>query len=643
VAIQAAAAERKTFMDRRYPIGAEIHDDGSVSFRVWAPKCRRVELGYGGPDADVGSFRFRELDAEPGGYYSLSLAEIPVGTLYGFRLDGAEKLLPDPASRSQPRGSAGPSAVVDSRRFAWTDHDWPGITPAGQVLYEMHIGTVTRQGTWRAAAALLPDLADLGITTIEVMPVAEFPGRFGWGYDGVLLFAPYHRYGTPDDFRAFIDRAHQLGLGVILDVVYNHFGNVDNYMGEFSADYYTKKYSNEWAAAINFDGENSRPVRDFFIANARYWIEEFHLDGFRFDATQAIFDDTRPHILAEIGDEARRAAGRRTIWLVAENEPQDVQAVRPVEDDGQGLDSLWNDDFHHAAMVRLTGKNPAYYSDYHGTATELMECAKHGFLYQGQFSQWQEKPRGTPSAGLPATKFISFLQNHDQVANSATGERVDRLTSPGKLRAMTALWLLAPQTPLFFQGQEFAASSPYLYVADYQDEMARLVRDGRANFLSQFPALATDEGRRSLSDPCDPKSHERCIVDFSERDERRAIYDLHRDLLTLRRNDVIFYRQRNDLLDGTSFDAERLALRYFGDAGDDRLLIVNFGPDHFMTPVPHPLVAPPRGRRWEVLWTTEHPRYGATSLPEVVFTEGLRLPAESAIVFRAVIDGAPHP
>jgi len=629
-------------MDRRFPIGAERHDDGSVSWRLWAPKCRRIELAWGPPDAEPAALRFHELEAEPNGYFSLRLPDIETGTQYAFRVDGGEKLLPDPASRSQPRGSIGLSAIVDSQSFAWTDGDWRGITPAGQVAYELHIGTFTREGTWAKAGEQLPALADLGVTTIEVMPVSEFPGRFGWGYDGVLMFAPYHRYGTPDDFRRFVDQAHGLGLGIILDVVYNHFGNVDNYMGEFSADYYTKKYDNEWAAAINFDGENSGPVREFFTANARYWIEEFHLDGFRFDATQAIFDDSKPHILAEIAREARQAASPRTIWLVAENEPQDVQALRKFEDDGYGLDSLWNDDFHHAAMVRLTGKSPAYYSDFLGAATELMECVKHGFLYQGQFSQWQKKPRGTPSIGFPATAFVSFLQNHDQVANSATGERVDRMTSPGKLRAMTALWLLSPQTPLLFQGQEFSASAPYLYIADYHDEMAKLVREGRAKFLSQFPALATEEGERSLSDPCDPQSHERCLLDFDEREEHRATYDLHRDLLTLRRTDVIFQRQRNDLLDGTAFDVERLAVRYFGD-GDDRLLIVNFGQDFFMTPVPHPLVAPPRGRRWEVIWTTEHPRYGATSLPEVLFTDGLRLPAESAVVFRAVIDGAVQP
>jgi maltooligosyltrehalose trehalohydrolase len=630
-------------MDRRLPIGAELHDDGSASWRVWAPKRRRVELGYGAPDSDPAAFQFHPMEAESEGYHSLRLDDIAPGTLYGFRLDGGEKLLADPASRFQPHGSTGLSTVVDPRSFAWTDHAWRGITPAGQVAYELHLGTFTREGTWAAAAEQLPVLADLGITTIEVMPVAEFPGRYGWGYDGVFLFAPYHHYGSPDDARRFVDRAHAAGLGVILDVVYNHFGNVDNYMGEFSAEYYTKKYSNEWAAAINFDGDHAAAVREFFVANARYWIEEFHLDGYRFDATQAIFDDSKPHILAEIAREAREAAHPRTIWLVAENEPQDVRSVTPSDADGHGLDSLWNDDFHHSAMVRLTGKNPAYYSDYHGTATELIECVKHGFLYQGQFSQWQEKPRGTSSVGLPATNFVSFLQNHDQVANSATGERVDRLTSPGKLRAMTAFWLLSPQTPLFFQGQEFAASAPYLYIADYRDEMARLVRNGRADFLSQFPALATEEGKRALIDPCVPESFECCILDHGEREEHRAAYDLHRDLLALRRNDPIFVRQRNDRLDGTAFDSERLAVRYFGDEGDDRLLIVNFGPDHFMTPVPHPLVAPPRAKRWEVAWTTEHPRYGATSLPEVVFTEGLRLPAESAVLFRAVKADAEKP
>ena len=382
-------------MTRAIPVGVEILRDGVAHARVWAPRCRLVEIAVEGG-------KTIPLEPETNGYFAGPILGLREGGCYQFRLDRGDRLYPDPASRFQPDGPHGPSQLVDSRQFRWTDNEWPGISRSALVIYEMHIGTFTSAGTWRAASEQLSLLAELGITALEIMPVAEFPGQFGWGYDGVNLFAPTRLYGEPDDFRHFVNRAHKCGLGVILDVVYNHFGPDGNYLGQFSSDYVSSRYKNEWGEAINFDGENSAPVREFFVANAAYWIREFHLDGLRLDATQQIFDASKEHILTEIARAARNAAKERSIYIVAENESQEARLVRPEEQGGYGLDALWNDDFHHSAHVALTGKNEAYYTDYAGTPQEFVGALKHGFLFQGQYYSWQKKRRGQPALDFSA-------------------------------------------------------------------------------------------------------------------------------------------------------------------------------------------------------------------------------------------------
>ncbi len=307
--------------------------------------------------------------------------------------------------------------------------------PEGQVIYEMHIGTFTPEGTWAAATEQLPELARLGITLIELMPIAEFPGRFGWSYDGVALYAPSHLYGTPDDFRRFVDAAHALGVGVALDVVYNHFGLGECCIEEFSAAYVSSRHKNDWGKPINFDDADSGPVREFFLANIRHWVSEYHLDGVRIDATQAFDDDSPEHILGELVREARAAAGARSIVVIAESEPQDVRMLRDPAHGGFGMDMAWNDDFHHTAMVRATGRREAYYTDYRGRAQEFVAAMKWGYLFQGQRYDWQGKRRGTPVLDLPAYTFVNYLQNHDQLANSTRGQRLHELTSPGRFRA----------------------------------------------------------------------------------------------------------------------------------------------------------------------------------------------------------------
>jgi maltooligosyltrehalose trehalohydrolase len=614
----------------RLPVGAEVVPGEGARFRVWAPRARQVsvvlEQGPGAPD-------IVELGPGDDGYFSGVSRQAAAGTLYRYRLDGAERLLPDPASRFQPEGPHGRSAVVDPDSFTWSDEGWPGLTLRGQVFYELHVGTFTREGTWEAATGELPAVAALGVTAVEVMPVAEFPGRFGWGYDGVDLFAPTHLYGEPDDFRRFVDRAHALGLGVLLDVVYNHFGPDGCYLREFSSAWFSERYHSEWGDAPNFDGADSGPVREFFIANAGYWIDEFHLDGLRLDATQSIPDASAEHVVTALTRRARQAAGPRSIVIVAENEPQQVQLLRSSATGGFGVDALWNDDFHHAAYVAVTGRHEAYYSDYRGTARELVATAQHGFIYQGQRSTWQRKPRGTPTAGISPARFVTYLQNHDQVANSADGRRLHALTSPGRWRAITAFLLLGPGTPLLLQGQEFAASTPFLYFADHTAELAASIRDGRATFLSQFRTLAASSSTEPLPDPGDPATFESCKLDARERDDHDEALALHRDLLSRRRNDPLIGAQAG--VDGATLGEQAFVLRWSGDPAPDRLLLVNLGPELSLDVLAEPLLAPPPALTWDLLWSSEDPRYGGTGMAPIESGTGWRLPPEAAVLLGA--------
>lgn len=612
---------------RRLPIGADYRAGAGTHFRVWAPAAKKVEVVFEG----VAARRPLELEQEGEGYYVGRAREAVPGTRYRLRLDGGEAFA-DPASRWQPEGPHGPSEVVDPGSYPWRDDDWPGLAAKGQVLYEMHIGTFTPEGTYAAAERHLAGLKDLGITALELMPVNEFNGPFGWGYDGVNLFAPTRLYGTPDELRHFIDSAHAHGLGVIHDVVYNHFGPSGNYLPRFSQHYLSKRYTNEWGDAVNFDGEHSGPVREFFACNAAYWIAEFHFDGLRLDATQCLFDASPTHIVTEIAQRARAAAGKRSVYLCGENEPQHAELARPVAHGGGGLDALWNDDFHHSATVAATGSCEAYYTETRGTPQELISALKWGFLYQGQYYGWQKKRRGHPSLDLPATAFIQFLQNHDQVANSARGQRLHELTTPGRLRALTALMLLSPCTPLLFQGQEFAASAPFLYFASHEDELNDLVREGRHEFLTQFPNIASDGGRELLAAPADEATFRRCKLDHAERERNAHVLRLHRDLLRLRREDPVFAAQDSRCMHGAVLGPEAFLLRFLAPDGDDRLIVVNLGATLPLHPMPEPLLAPPAGCRWKLLWHSEDPRYHGNGMAEPDGEHAWRLPAHALAV-----------
>ena len=610
---------------RRVPVGAECQRKGGVHFRVWAPAPHSISL----VTEHNGAKRDATLERGTGGYCTTFVAEAGAGTRYWYRVDG--ELLPDPASRWQPEGPFGPSVVVDASQYAWSSDSPSGLSMRGQVIYEMHVGTFTREGTWQSAAARLPLVAQTGITVLEVMPVAEFPGRFGWGYDGVFPYAPTRLYGTPDDFRAFVDAAHRLGLAVILDVVYNHLGPDGCVFAKYSSDYFARR--TEWGEGLNFDGHHSEPVREFFSSNAAYWIDEFRLDGLRLDATQTIHDTSKEHVLALIAKRTRAVAGDRQIILIAENEPQHVRLIRPLEQGGYGLDALWNDDFHHSAHVAMTGHREAYFSDHHGTPQEFISAAKHGYLFQGQRYAWQKQSRGTGARGVDPSAFVNFIENHDQLANCGDGSRTHATTSPGRYRAMSALFMLMPGTPMLFQGQEFGASSPFLYFADHHPELAAAVQKGRAEFLSQFPSLASPEMQRQLPPPHDPRTFEAAILDWTEYDTHLHHRRLHESLIALRRSDRAFAQPEAGQCDGAVLAPEAFVLRYFAaQPQDERLVCVNLGPDLDAASFPEPLVAPPDGFRWRVRWSSESPDYGGAGTPDVVGKHGWRLPAHSTVV-----------
>ena len=609
-------------MERRLPIGVELDSAaGGAHARVWAPKRKTVEF--------VCESGATSLASEGNGYFS-GAVEGTAGTRYRFRLDGGDSF-PDPASRFQPEGPHGPSVIVDPSQFQWSDRDWKGARIEGQIISEIHIGTFTPEGTFRAAIGKLDHFVDVGITCIEVMPINEFGGRFGWGYDGVNWFAPTRHYGRPDDVRAFVDAAHARGLAVILDVVYNHLGPDGNYLPQFSDTVMTRR-ATEWGEAINYDGPGSKGVRELAIENAGYWISEFHFDGLRLDATQNIYDESTPHLIAEITARARASAGDKPIIVVGENEPQKSQLV-----DEYGIDALWNDDFHHTAFVAMTGTNEAYLSGYRGKPQEFISAAKYGFLYQGQYYPWQKNRRGSASLALEPKHVVAFLESHDQVANLAHSRRAHQLANPQLCRALKALLLLSPQTPMLFQGEEFGATAPFHFFAGHTGELAAGVLKGRTEFLQQFPGVKAS-GSATVRDPADPRTMEACRLDWNERDENATTVQMHRDLIALRKTDPVLSAQSGAAtgkLDGAVIADDAFALRYFSEEHGDRLMIVNLGIGLTLHPAPEPLLAPPSGARWKMLWSSECVEYGGYGTPEVdAEGAGFRIPGQCAVLLQ---------
>ena len=453
--------------------------------------------------------------------------------------------MPDPASRFNPDDVHGPSEVVDPAAFVWEDGAWRGRPWRDAVIYELHVGTFTPAGTFAGVAGRLDYLSELGITAIELMPVADFPGRRGWGYDGVLPFAPDACYGRPEELKRLVAAAHARGMMVLLDVVYNHFGPDGNYLHLYAPQFFTDRHHTPWGAAINFDGADARPVRDFFIHNALYWLEEFHFDGLRFDAVHAIMDDSQPDIVAELAAAIRGGPGAsRDVHLVLENDSNQSRYLeRAADGTARAHDAQWNDDVHHAFHVLLTGERDGYYEDYAAAPTrQLGRCLVEGFAYQGEISAHRgQQPRGEPSAHLPPAAFVSFLQTHDQVGNRACGERLVALADEAALHAATVAWLLAPAPPMLFMGEEFGSATPFLYFCDFTGELATAVRDGRRREFARFARFADPEARAAIPDPNAPTTFTRSKLDWSctataPHDRWLALY---RRLLALRRNSIV--------------------------------------------------------------------------------------------------------
>ncbi len=524
-------------MRRRHamPFGAETTDRG-VRFALWAPSAKSVALVVDGTEHD--------MPDTGAGWRRLVVAEARNGSRYGFRIDG-ETVVPDPASRFQPDDVSGLSEVVDPRDHDWQDLGWAGRPWEEAVVYEAHVGTATPEGTYAALTEKLEGLRDLGITAIELLPLADFAGSRNWGYDGVLPYAPDSVYGRPEELKHFVDRAHALGIMVMIDVVYNHFGPAGNYLSQYASSFFTERHQTPWGAGLNFDGREGRPVRDFFIHNALYWIEEFNVDGLRFDAVHAILDDSEHNILAEIAERARAVAPGRHIHLVLENEKNQAiwlerdESAKPLLHTAQ-----WNDDIHHCWHVLLTGESEAYYQDFSDRPVErLVRCLTEGFGYQGDPSAHAGgKPRGEPSGHLPPSAFVAFLQNHDQIGNRAFGDRLSALADPERLALARAGLLLSPQIPMLFMGEEWSASAPYQFFVDFapDEELSRAVREGRRREFQHFAAFSDPGASEAIPDPTAESTFRRSTLDWEEatRDPHVQVLEDTRDLLALRRDHV---------------------------------------------------------------------------------------------------------
>jgi len=569
----------------RYPgmsFGAVV-DERGVRFRLWAPAARQVRLRIGiGSDA-----KELTMTALPEGWHECRVDGLGSGTRYAFLLEDG-LCVPDPASRYQPDDVHAASEVIDPDAFDWQDGQWRGRPWEEAVLYELHVGTFTPEGTFRAVIAKLDHLVSLGVTAIELMPVADFPGRRNWGYDGVLPFAPDASYGRPEDLKALVDAAHARGLMVFLDVVYNHFGPDGNYLHAYAPDFFTERHHTPWGAAINFDGTHSRTVRDFFIHNALYWLEEYHFDGLRLDAVHAILDDSTPDILEELAARVRAGPGRqRRVHLVLENDHNAAHYLAGHEAGVPHYDAQWNDDAHHALHVLISGEGGGYYSDYaDDPVRHLGRCLTEGFAYQGDPSPYRDGARrGEPSAHLPLTAFVNFLQNHDQVGNRAFGERLTVLAPEAALRAATIVLLLSPSPPLLFMGQEWGSVHPFPFFCDFHGDLARAVTEGRRREFARFPAFQDPEARERIPDPNAEATFRSAVLDWQALEEHghRLWLEMHRELLAIRQQALVpllaggrHGRSRWEAL------ADRALRAEWGlSEGSQLTLLANFGPRDF--------------------------------------------------------------
>jgi malto-oligosyltrehalose trehalohydrolase len=517
------------------PHGPEVRPDGTVRFRLWAPACDRVQLELAGEPCPL------NLSPIGGGWFELITGRAGVGSLYRFVLPGGMRV-PDPASRYQPDDVHGPSEVIDPSVWSWNDAGSQGRPWNKAVIYELHLGSFTPQGTFRSAIEKLDHLVSLGVTAIEIMPIADFPGRRNWGYDGVLMYAPDSSYGRPEDLKALVEAAHGQGLMVFLDVIYNHFGPDGNYLPVYAPQFFTNRHKTPWGPAVNFDGEGSRAVRDFVVHNAIYWVRQYHMDGLRLDAVHAIFDDSPKHILAEVAERVRAGVPERQFHLILENEENEA---RWLERDGsmrpRFYTAQWNDDAHHALHTAVTGEDKGYYLEYRGDSVKLGRALAEGFAFQGEMMTYRGRPRGEPSNHLPPAAFIAFLQNHDQIGNRAFGDRIAPTASLKALRAAAAVYLLLPQIPMLFMGEEWGASSPFPFFCDFGPDLAEAVRKGRREEFARFPEFQDPAQRERIPDPQADETFASSKLVWSEIDEpeHQACLEWYRRILSRRRESIV--------------------------------------------------------------------------------------------------------
>ncbi len=618
------------------PTLGAIVDPDRTTFAVWAPAATIVDLMIESGESP-GACRPMVRGAE--GHFSVVCERLEPGTRYRYRLDGGGPF-PDPAGRFQPEGVHGPSMTVDPSTFAWTDGNWAGIALSDLVIYELHIGTFSPAGTFLGAADQLEALRDLGITAIELMPVADFPGARNWGYDGVSLFAPARCYGTPDELRRLIDRAHALGLAVLLDVVYNHLGPDGAYLQQYSQDYFTHRHQSPWGAGVNLDGDASPHVRQFFIENALHWIHEYHLDGLRLDATHALRDRGPRHFLAELSARVHDSVANRQVHLIAEDDRNLARLVTPIADGGWGLDALWTDDLHHQLRRALAGDSDGYFGDYSGSTADLAATIRQGWFFTGQHSPHLRAPRGTDPVGVPPRRCVQCLQNHDQIGNRAFGERLHQQIEPAAFRAASLLLLMLPHTPLLFMGQEWAASSPFLYFTDHHAELGRLVTEGRRREFRTFKAFADEAARSAIPDPQAAATFERSHLAWQERDREphASTLRLYAALLAFRRH-LLATGDTADATSARDLDADTIGFCRRTTSGDTVLVVVRLrgaGSVDF-----RPL-APAHEGAWTAVMSSDDPAFGGDATVECDGTRPtLSFSGPAAIILRSAAGEAP--
>jgi maltooligosyltrehalose trehalohydrolase len=585
-------------------LGANPEPAGT-RFRVWAPTAQKVDVVF----YSDGEREARPLHREQNGYHTSVIKGVGAGARYKYSVDGAE--YPDPASRSQPDGVHEPSEVVDPSAFEWTDANWPGLGDRDLVIYELHIGTFTPEGTFDAAISRLDALVSLGVSAVEVMPIASYSGTRNWGYDGVMLYAPTANYGGPDAFKRFVDAAHARKLGVILDVVYNHFGPEGNYLPPITGGkFFTDRHRTPWGDAINYDGPDSGPVRDFVLQNALHWAHEYHVDGLRLDATHAIVDDSPTHLLREISDSLHALQPPRI--LIAEDERNERRVVLPPDEGGYGLDAVWADDLHHQLRRLAAGDDEGYFRSYSGTAQDIARTLCKGWFYEGQFAEHHGGPRGTPADGLPTSAFVHCIQNHDQVGNRAMGDRLGHNVSPPVYRALSALLLLSPYTPLIWMGQEWNASSPFQFFTDFPEELGHQVTNGRREEFKHFSVFADEQKRAQIPDPQAESTFTNSKLRWEERESRdyAGTLALYQELLRLRRDEAALRERGREQFNITHIDDQSLAIRRCARSGEAMLVVVSARKGTRYKLGACETTRAPNGSRWSVELVTEEPRFG---------------------------------